>query len=339
MYGRQNQIAIRLLVLSAMIAIVTSPVTAQPSQTSPTSSLQPLEDEDQAKRSLYKQFLESLNPDPLTAYKLAQQYLQRFPEETAETRYVKKWVDYFIVKEKQARRIQVQKLINENRFNEAFVIGKAFLTSDPNDIVMLQLLIYGGISAFNNHHYANLPDARIYAKRLLHLIETGQVPDQENEKTRLNLAIGMFSLPSAPAEAATYLYKVLDFDTFKNDASTYSFLADAITGAEYLPTIKEWYARFPTAELRLSVAAAPTKRKMERAMDYIIDALARAVALAGSHPAYAEHKVQWMDTLTRFWIFRNSGYDTGLNEYIDVVLAKPLPKPLPFNFFGKGEAQ
>ena len=334
MNGRQNQIAIRFLVLSAMIAIVTSPVTAQPSQPAPTSSLQPLEDEDQAKRSLYQQFLESLKPDPLTAYKLAHEYLQKFPHDTVETRYIKKWIDHFILKEKLTRRYKVKKLIEEHRFDEAFVVGKAFLSSDPNDIPMIHLLIHGGLVAFNNNHYGVLPDAKSYAKLLLRLIESGEVKAEKKDIGLLYSEIGIFSLETAPAEAAVYFYTALQFDTLRKDAVTYSFLADAIIRAEYAPAHKEWCDRFPTPQLRLSAVAAPARRKVERAMDHIIDVLARAVALAGPTATHAELKSKWMKILKDFWTFRNNGYDTGLSEYIDVVLAKPLPATV----YGKGDA-
>jgi hypothetical protein len=54
----------------------------------------------------------------------------------------------------------------------------------------------------------------------------------------------------------------------------------------------------------------------------MIDAYARAVALAGTSPA----KTQWMAQLTNFWKFRHDNSDAGLNEYIAGVLKTPLPQ-------------
>ncbi|HET6980083.1 MAG TPA: hypothetical protein VFI24_27365 [Pyrinomonadaceae bacterium] len=325
---------IRCLVLSAITATVVSAVLGQATQSSIISPSQEIEEE-QAKTILYKKFLENSNTDQLSAYVLAREYLQKFPQETDVTRFLRKWVDYFTAKEKMARKFQVKKLIEEKRFSEAFVIGRAFLVSDPNDIGMLYLLIQGGMLAVSNGDVSVLADATCYSKRALQLIESGQVSDSNRNRTLgwLNLTTGFFSLPSAPAEAAKYFYKTLEFDEFKKDAFTYSYLADAILGAEYLPLQREFSSRFITPEQRLSAAAEEIARKLNRTADYIIDALARAIALAGSNHELAQLKLEWMRTLISLWEFRNSGYQTGLNEYIEEVLAKPMPS----NFYSKAE--
>jgi hypothetical protein len=61
-------------------------------------------------------------------------------------------------------------------------------------------------------------------------------------------------------------------------------------------------------------------------LDRIIDAYARAVALAGTNPQNQAAKAQWMTQLTNFYKFRNNNSDAGLNEFIAGVLAKPLPQ-------------
>ncbi len=64
-------------------------------------------------------------------------------------------------------------------------------------------------------------------------------------------------------------------------------------------------------------------------IDRMIDAYARAIAAAGSDPANAQNKAQWMTKLTDFYKFRHEGSDAGLNELIASVLSRPLPaKPL-----------
>jgi hypothetical protein len=67
--------------------------------------------------------------------------------------------------------------------------------------------------------------------------------------------------------------------------------------------------------------------KMGLVVDRIIDALARAVALADSNPATKAKKAEWMQTLEGFYKFRHEDKIDGLNELIANVQSKPLLLP------------
>jgi hypothetical protein len=62
-------------------------------------------------------------------------------------------------------------------------------------------------------------------------------------------------------------------------------------------------------------------------MDRVIDAYARAVALAGNEPQYQTAKASWTKQLTTLYKFRHADSDAGLTEFIAGVLSKPLPQP------------
>ena len=62
----------------------------------------------------------------------------------------------------------------------------------------------------------------------------------------------------------------------------------------------------------------------------MIDAYARAVALAGTDAQFATQKPLWLESLTTWYKYRNNNSDTGMTEFIAGVLAKPLPpEPSP----------
>ena len=61
-------------------------------------------------------------------------------------------------------------------------------------------------------------------------------------------------------------------------------------------------------------------------MDKIIDAYARAVALASKDPQQTAAKNAWLARLTELYKFRHDGSNAGLNELIAGVLATPLPQ-------------
>src|SRR5207253_3540761 len=69
---------------------------------------------------------------------------------------------------------------------------------------------------------------------------------------------------------------------------------------------------------------------INQVLDRVIDAYARAVALAGSDVKYKDLKADAMGRLTDWYKFRHNKSDTGLNEMIASVLSKPLPpEPTP----------
>jgi hypothetical protein len=62
----------------------------------------------------------------------------------------------------------------------------------------------------------------------------------------------------------------------------------------------------------------------------MIDAYARAVALAGTDPQYKDIKARALEGVTGWYKFRNEQKTAGLDELIANVLSKPLPpEPTP----------
>jgi hypothetical protein len=65
-------------------------------------------------------------------------------------------------------------------------------------------------------------------------------------------------------------------------------------------------------------------------VDRMIDGYARAVALAGSDPNFAQPKAVWNDSLTTWYKYRNNGQLTGMDQLVAGILSKPLPpEPTP----------
>jgi hypothetical protein len=308
-----------------MIALrFTLPAPGQTTSPQSKSTSQAVQSEEETLNALYQKFLDSYATDQPTAYKVATECLKKHPEETDQTKYLKRWVYEYDARVKMARKRLVRELTEEERFNEAFALGKDILASEPEDVDTLINLVDVGLGALGYGNNAFIADASNYAKRALRLLEVDQAPDENERKTLgwLNRSLGILSLTSAPAESAVYFYKALQFEVFKSDAVTYAFLADAILGAQYTHLQRE-YARFTTPEQKASAEAGLIRVKLNLAADQIIDALARAVALAGSDVKLLQPKAMWMDVLTTLYKFRNSGYDTGLSEYLEGILKRP----------------
>lgn len=310
----------RFLALGAIASILMLPASAQPSSPLPDSTSQAQQSEEAAKQALDRKFVETHKKDEPTAYKIAKEYLQKYPQENDHVRYLKRWVAYY---EKQ-RKSRFRELLNEKRIYEAFVRGKEILASEPDDVDTLSELTTGGLIALLSNNTAFVAAATNYAKQALRLIESGQSTDKEL-LLELNFALGIFTLESAPAESDAYLRKARQLADLRRDAKTYAFMADVILGAEYAPRNEAYQLRFNTLEKKVSPEGKAVMAQLSLVIDRVVDPLARAVALAGSDIELAELKALWIDKLTELYRFRNSGYDTGLSEYIEEVLNTPSP--------------
>lgn len=322
----------RMIALSAIAATFVLPVLAQPTTAQPQSSTTATagQGEEEAKAALYKQFLDTYKTDQPTAYKVAREYLQKYPQETDQTKYLKRWIDGYEAREKSARKGEVGKLIEAKKFNEAFALGKEILAAEPEDLGTLYSLAMGGLVATTSGNKAFNMDASNYARKAIQLLEGGKgnlsASDKDKTLGQLYSTLGVLNFDSAPSEAANSFFKAVQYENLKKDPQTYALLAGAIQKSEYDPLQKDFNSRFTTPEAKASPEAKAATDKVNAVVDRMIDALARAVALA-TDPRFAQAKTDWMQNLTQFYKYRHEGSDAGLNELIAGVLSKPMPQP------------
>jgi len=141
----------------------------------------------------------------------------------------------------------------------------------------------------------------------------------------LYYALGFYSLKPRPENAIADLIKAAQIESDrKTSPSTYYYLAVAYQNGPYKRLSDDYSKRFTnqpeSAESKAALANINT------VMDKIIDAYARAVALASKDPQQAAAKNAWMARLTELYKFRHDSSDVGLNELVGGVLAKPLPQ-------------
>jgi hypothetical protein len=120
------------------------------------------------------------------------------------------------------------------------------------------------------------------------------------------------------------LIKAAQFDSdLKKDPWTYFFIGAAYEAGPYAKLSADYKAKFEgkdeSPESKLALA------NIQQVIDRVIDAYARAVALAGTDAKYQVNKKEWMDSLTTWYKYRHNQSDAGLNEMIATVLSKPLP--------------
>ena len=299
---------------------------------------QPYVTDDEVKVNTYKQFVDNRVPNPAVAYQAAQKYMQRYGKEDDQyTKYLKAWIAAYEADEKAAR-LAAEKADREQQllgsfttkdYAKSYGLAKQVLADTPDNLRVLIALGYGGVAASTEGHTeAYNADAAKYAAKAIQLIGSGKTPDswapfkgKDDVLGSLHYALGFYALKTNPEAAIQSFITAAQVDADRRSApSTYYYLAAAYQTGPYKKLSEDYSKRF--ANQPESPESKAALDNINKVVDKMIDAYARAVALAGTSPA----KAQWMGQLTNFWKFRHENADTGLNEYVSGVLKTPLPQ-------------
>jgi hypothetical protein len=300
------------------------------------------ETDDEFKVTTYRKFRDNYENNPAAAYQAAKSYMARYNKEDDQyTRYLKAWIAAYEEDEK-ARRLAAEKADREQQllgsfthkdFAKAYGMAKQVLADDPDNVKVLIALGYEGViastearnEAFNN-------DAANYAQKAIQLIESGKAPDtwapfknREDVLASLYYAMGFYFLKPKPESSIANFVKAAQIDSDRKTAtSTYYYLALAYQNGPYKRLSDDFSKRF--ANQPESPESKAALESINKIVDKMIDAYARAVALAGNDAQQQAAKAQWMTQLTNFYKFRHENSDAGLTEFIAGILKTPLPQ-------------
>jgi len=321
------------LILASLFAVTILFAQAQAAR-----AQQPYVTDDEVKVNTYKRFVDNRVPNPVAAYQAARDYMSRYGKEDDQyTKYLKAWIAAYEEDERN-RRLTAEKADREQQllgsfttkdYAKSYGLAKQVLADTPDNLRVLIALGYGGVAASTegrNESYN--ADAAKYAVRAIQLIGSGKTPDswapfkgKDDVLGSLHYALGFYALKTNPEAAIQSFITAAQVDADRRNApSTYYYLAASYQTGPYKKLSEDYSKRF--ANQPESPESKAALDSINRVVDKMIDAYARAVALAGNSPA----KAQWMTQLTNFWKFRHENSDAGLNEYIAGVLKTPLPQ-------------
>jgi hypothetical protein len=315
-----------------MVAALALPAFAQ-TTTAPATGTQAAattgQGDEEAKTALYKKFTDNVKTNQPVAYETAKEYLAKYPAEDQYTAYMKKWVAAY---EKGKRKVDLEQLIKDQKFGEAYTLGKQILVDEPNDLTALSRVSWAALQSALSNKEVNGPEAATYVRKTIQAIESGRgfeegkpldAKSKEEFLNWLNSALGIFSLKSNPNDSVGFLLTSAQHEGFfKTDPQTYVRLALAYQAGPYKKLSDEFEANFRGKDETPESKAA--LENLNQVIDRIIDAYARAIALA-TDAKYATVKSGWTTQLTNFYKFRHNDSDAGLKEEIASVLSKPLP--------------
>jgi tetratricopeptide (TPR) repeat protein len=282
----------------------------------------------------YADFTKFRTTDPTKAAEAGKKYLAACPTEQGDIpNYLKKWIAAY---DKEARRGRFQPLLyNDKKYTEALALGKEILAEDPENPRVLIDMGWGSyLAAVALKNEALNADAVNYAKKAIQLLEANKAPtswapfkSKEETLAYLYNVVGRQAVKTNPAEALNALIKSVQLETdLKKDPWNYYFIGFSYEGGPYATLSADYKAKFAgkdeTPESKLAL------ENINQVIDRIVDAYARAVALAGNDAKYATNKKDWLEGLSTWYKYRHNSSDAGMNEMIAGVLTKPLP-PLP----------
>ncbi|MFN2493515.1 MAG: hypothetical protein ABR501_11610 [Pyrinomonadaceae bacterium] len=286
---------------------------------------------DESKATWYADFTKFRTTDPPKAYEAAKKYLGACPEEVGDIpTYLKKWAAAY---DKEARKLKLQPLLyHDKKYAEAFTLGREILNDEPENLRVLIDLGYGGyLATITSQNESFNPDSLRYARRAIQMIESGKAPEswapflsKDDTLAYLYNALGRLTLKNPSPETLTSLIKAAQFGSeLKKDPWTYFFIVASYEAGPYTKLSADYKTRFEgkdeSPESKLALA------NIQQVIDRMIDAYARAVALAGNDPKYQAKKKEWMENLSTWYKYRHNQSDAGLSDLISSVLSKPLP--------------
>lgn len=338
---------ITFLSICAAVAMLALPLAArnliaqgQTAQTQPNTAAAQDPCSPEGKDALYASFLKNRKDEQAKAFEDAKKYLG-CPAAGQVTEAQQKIIDYLTkwskAYEEGSKKINFTKLLyTDKKYPEAYALGKELLAAEPDNLAVLVHLGANGYLVAPLKNPSLTAESLDYAKRALQALDSGKtVEDWQPLAGRdvavayLNFTVGALTLEKEPASALKYLIKAAQFETpLKKSPFTYAYIAGAYETGPYAKMSEDYKTTYSgkdeTPESKLALA------NINQIVDRMIDGYARAVALAGTDPAYGTQKTVWNDSLMQWYKYRNNNTDTGLPQLISGILSKPLPpEPTP----------
>jgi hypothetical protein len=327
--------------MAALVTVFALPAYAQDAAATPAATPAAATGpctEVEAKAALYGKFRENFNKgaeQQKVAYESSKEYLSKYgsctdPADVTIIKYVQNWVNKY---EEATLVFNCQKAANETPA-QAFDVCKAWIAARPDDLRPHLALVGAGIKAYTDKNNSLNARAAAEARTVLQMIESGKTTDtwapfanQQDTPAGLRYYIAAWSLESNPEESATQLLKIAQSNSaIAKEPGTFQLLGVSV----YNGDVKKMADQYKTqCEGKDATHECDVLlNKINYALDRVIDAYARTIALANANPSkYGATVTALRPVLATLYKQRHEGQETGLNEMIAGILNKPLPLP------------
>src|SRR5215213_8432590 len=341
---------LRVLIVAAFVTAFALPAMAQDAAATPAATpaaqAGPCTTEVDAKAATYQKFLANYKGTP-DAQKIAaetgKEYLSKYgacPDESDKkiTAFIQNWVTKY---DAAVEEFACTDAFNKKDYSKAFRACQVILAKQPDNVEKVLLLAragYANVTSATPNKSLNADAARM-ARRAVELIQSGKVPtkwdpfpSQDEALGFLYYSQGVFAQETDPAAASAAFIKAAQTNSlFKNESSTYTYLAAIYETNELKKLVDAYTQAFPPGN------PIPDEKKAQydqmylqisKVQDRIIDAYARAYAILKADPkADAVRTKAVLNKLTTYYKARHEDKEDGLQELIASVLSKPIMLP------------
>ncbi|HKG12688.1 MAG TPA: hypothetical protein VKB12_05095 [Pyrinomonadaceae bacterium] len=341
---------LRVLIVAAFVTAFALPAMAQDAAATPAATpaaqAGPCTTEVDAKAATYQKFLANYKGTP-DAQKIAaetgKEYLSKYgacPDESDKkiTAFIQNWVTKY---DAAVEEFACTDAFNKKDYSKAFQACQVILAKQPDNVEKVLLLAragYANVTSATPNKALNADAARM-ARRAVELIQSGKAPtkwdpfpSQDEALGFLYYSQGVFAQETdAVAASAAFIKAAQSNSLFKNESSTYTYLATIYETNELKKLVDQYNVSFPAG------AAIPDEKKpqydqmllqISKVQDRIIDAYARAYAILKADPkADAVRTKAVLNKLTTYYKARHEDKEDGLQELIASVLSKPIMLP------------
>jgi hypothetical protein len=333
---------LRLLVFAALATVFALPSYAQTTPAAQTPAAQtpaagPCA-EAEAKAALYNKFRENFNKgaeQQKVAYEAGKEYLNKYgactdPADVQIINYLKNWSGKY---EKATLEFNCIKAANETPA-QAFEACRPWIDANPDNLRPRLALVGAGIKAYMNKDNSLNARAAAEARTVLQMIESGKTTDawapfanQQDAPAGLRYYIAAWTIEANPEESATQLLKTAQSNSsIAKEPATFQLLGLSIYNGELKKLADQYKAQCEGKDA--SHECDVLLNRINFTLDRVIDAYARAIALANANPSkYGATATALRPALETLYKQRHEGQATGLNDLISGVLNKPLPLP------------
>ncbi|HVF45681.1 MAG TPA: hypothetical protein VM936_21825 [Pyrinomonadaceae bacterium] len=334
-----------VLIVAAFVTAFALPALAQDAAGAAPAQAGPCSEAD-AMAAMYQKFLAGYKGTPdqqKVAADTGREYLSKYgncPDESSKkiASFVQGWVTKY---DKAVRDFACTDAFNKKNYAGAFQACQAILNEQPDNteiVLMLARAGYANVTAPTPNKSLNADSARM-ARRAVELIQSGKAPakwdpfaNQDEALGFLYYSQGVFAQETDPTAAAASFIKAAQSNSiFKNESSTYTYLAAIYEANELKKLVDAYVAAFPPG------VPIPDEKKAQydemvlhisKVQDRIIDAYARAYAVLKADPkADAARTKAVLAKLTAYYKVRHEDKEEGLQELIANVLSKPIMLP------------
>jgi hypothetical protein len=217
---------------------------------------------------------------------------------------------------------------------QAFEVCKAWIAARPDDLRPRLALVGAGIKAYTNKDNSLNARAAAEARTALQMIESGKTTDtwapfanQQDTPAGLRYYIAAWTFETNPEESATHLLKIAQSpSSIAKEPGTFQLLGASVYNGEVKKMADQYKTQCEGKDATHECDVL--LNKINYALDRVIDAYARTIALANANPSkYGATVTALRPVLTTLYKQRHEGQETGLNEMIAGILNKPLPLP------------